>query len=131
MYVVLSEVPLLPSTFFHVTTGEYFRKAQGKVTVSPPRTPSLSLHNLETDHPETHLQLANLVKKLEHQFNEVQKLTFTIEDGHLFVLQAQPALRSPKASARIAVEMVKEGSTSKSEAILKLNPKVNHSLLII
>lgn len=115
------------SLIFDITSGKYFRKAQeSKVTGSPMPTQALSLHQLEADHPGTRYQLAKLVRQLEQQFNEVQRVTYTIEDGHLFILQAQPAPRSPKAAARIAVEMVKDGSTSKSEAILKLNPNVTN-----
>lgn len=99
--------------------------------MSPPPTPLLSLHHLEADHSHAYHQLAHFAKQLEQQFNEVQKVTFTIEDGVLFVLQAQPAPRSPKAAARIAVEMVREGSTSKSEAILKLNPNVINILAYV
>jgi pyruvate, orthophosphate dikinase len=93
--------------------------------LSPKPNLALTLQHLESDHPRAHYQLTKMVNQLEHQFNEVQRLTFTVEDGQLFVLQAQPAPRSPKAAARIAVEMVKEGSTSKSEAFMKLNPHVS------
>lgn len=90
----------------------------------PSHISSSQLQHLKVDHPEQLDELTLLTKRLEGHFKEVQKVTYIIEDGQLFVLQAQSAPRSPKATIRIAVEMVKEGMTSKSDEILKLNPKV-------
>jgi pyruvate,orthophosphate dikinase len=121
--IILTRVSVVAACI--TTAGEYFRKAQGRVVMMTPKPSlSLTLHHLEVDHPQAYTQLASLAKQLEHQFKDVQKVTFTIEDGDLFVVQAQSAQRSPKAAARIAVEMVKEGLISKSEAILKMNPTV-------
>ena len=104
--------------------GLYFRKSQGKTAVLN-SCPAISLQELEADQPSIYGRLVTISKRIEQHFKEVQRVTFTVEDGKIHVLQSQCAPLSPKASTRISVENVREGFLPKCEVLMKLKPSVS------
>lgn len=66
-------------------------------------------------------ELQRLVKVLENVFGDVQEVEFTVQDGHIFLLQSGSATRSPKANVMFAVQMVNEGLITERDALLRVN----------
>jgi pyruvate,orthophosphate dikinase len=59
--------------------------------------------------PEVFGMLAEIGKKLELHYRDMQDLEFTVEEGKLSVLQTRSGKRSPYAALKIAVAMCREG----------------------
>ncbi|CAN0453948.1 unnamed protein product [Scytosiphon promiscuus] len=49
-----------------------------------------------------------------------QDIEFTVENGRLYMLQCRNGKRTAKASVKIAVDMVKEGTLTEQEALLRI-----------
>lgn len=101
--------------------GDCLINAQGEDVVAGIRTP-MRLIELETLLPKAYKQLCDVRKILEKHYKDMQDLEFTIEDEKLYMLQCRTGKRSPQASFRIAVEMVKERLITKEEAVARLTP---------
>jgi pyruvate,orthophosphate dikinase len=54
-------------------------------------------------------ELVQAGNTLERHFGDMQDFEFTIEDGVLFLLQTRNGKRTPRAAARIALDMLDEG----------------------
>ena len=52
----------------------------------------------------------------------MQDMEFTVEEGKLYMLQTRAGKRTPAATFRIAVDMVKEGLISREEALGRITP---------
>jgi pyruvate,orthophosphate dikinase len=52
-----------------------------------------------------------------------QDIQFTVENGRLFLLGAQPGRRTPQASVRVAVALVHEKLLTEREALLRIDAK--------
>tara|TARA_A100000171_G_C2138629_1_gene152615 strand:- start:553 stop:3195 length:2643 start_codon:yes stop_codon:yes gene_type:complete len=122
-----------PSTGEKELFGEYLVKAQGEDVVAGTHTPD-SLNDgpksLATLMPDTYQHLQKIGGLLEKHYKDMQDLEFTIEKGHLWMLQTRTGKRSAKASVRIAVEMVEEKLLTPAEALLKINPDDLERLLL-
>ena len=66
--------------------------------------------------PEVNQRLGEVCQVLEAEFGDAQEFEFTVQDGALFLLQSRTAKRTPWAALRIAVDQVREGLLSTSEA---------------
>jgi pyruvate,orthophosphate dikinase len=53
---------------------------------------------------------------LERAFGDMQDFEFTVQDGHLYLLQARTGRRSRRAAARIALDLLKEGIIDAAQA---------------
>ena len=62
--------------------------------------------------PKVYEQLMDIRKKLESHYKEMQDIEFTVEEGTLYMLQTRTGKRTGSAAVRIAVEMVKEDSST-------------------
>jgi pyruvate,orthophosphate dikinase len=93
--------------------------AQGEEVVSGRRTP-LGQEAIDRALPEAGAQLRDILRRLEHEFRDVQDVEFTIENGRLWILQTRPAKRSPLAALRIAIDLVHEGVITPPEALRRL-----------
>ena len=60
----------------------------------------------------------------------MQDLEFTIERGHLYMLQTRSAKRTAAAAVKIAVDMVQEGLISQEEALGRVEPAQVVQLLL-
>ncbi|OIP37416.1 MAG: pyruvate, phosphate dikinase [Deltaproteobacteria bacterium CG2_30_63_29] len=119
-----------PSTGAKEFYGEYLPNAQGEDVVAGIRTP-MSLTNtgdgldgesLESTMPEAFAQLLEIQKNLELHYRDMQDIEFTIERGHVWMLQTRRGKRTAVAAVRVAVEMVDEGLIDKREAVLRVEP---------
>ena len=111
-----------PSTGERKIYGEYLSNAQGEDVVAGVRTPQ-PISTLADVLPGPASQLMDLAAKLEAHYSDAQDVEFTIERGRLFILQTRSAKRTPSAAVKIAVNLAQEGSISKLDALLRVNPE--------
>ncbi|MGB4588149.1 MAG: pyruvate, phosphate dikinase [Clostridiaceae bacterium] len=117
-----------PATGENKIFAEYLMNAQGEDVVAGIRTPS-PIEKLAEQMPETYNEFIKIVNTLENHYRDMQDMEFTIEEGKLFFLQTRNGKRTAQAALRIAVEMVRDGLTTKERAILMLDPKQIDTLL--
>lgn len=117
-----------PSTGEPGLFGEYLINAQGEDVVSGVRTPQ-PIRALENAMPGIYQQILGICDTLEHHYKDMQDIEFTIEAGKLFILQTRNGKRSPKASVKVAVDLVSEGIITKDEAVLRIEPNMIDQLL--
>eukprot|EP00762_Andalucia_godoyi_P007748 ANDGO_01744.mRNA.1 Pyruvate len=117
-----------PSTGENAYYGEYLANAQGEDVVAGIRTP-LGLHDMQKQMPAVHAELCEVFATLEKHFRDMQDVEFTIEEGVLYILQCRSGKRTAQAAVHIAVDMVNEQLISKSEAVLRVEPKQIDNLL--
>jgi pyruvate,orthophosphate dikinase len=109
-------------------SGDFLINAQGEDVVSGVRTPR-DIRELKTVMPEAHEQLMDILRMLEAHYKDMQDVEFTVEEGHLWMLQTRNAKRPAQAAVRFAVDAVDEGLLTKQEALLTLNPGALEALL--
>ncbi|MEZ6001948.1 pyruvate, phosphate dikinase [Hyphomonas sp.] len=129
-----------PSNGDPIFYGEYLINAQGEDVVAGIRTPApISRERadtlgsddapLEEAMPEVYAQLRDVANTLERHYKDMQDLEFTVEDGHLYMLQTRNGKRTAAAALKIAVDMAREGLISENEAVLRLLPSQLDQLL--
>ncbi len=96
-----------PATGEKVFYGEFLINAQGEDVVAGVRTPE-PVAQLNKHLPDAFARLEQVRGILEKHFKDVQDFEFTIQDGHLFMLQTRNGKRTGIAALRFAVEMQKE-----------------------
>jgi pyruvate,orthophosphate dikinase len=109
-------------------SGDFLVNAQGEDVVSGVRTPK-DISELKQVMPEAHEQLMDILRTLESHYKDMQDIEFTIEDGHLWMLQTRNAKRPAQAAVRFAVDAVNEGLLNEREAMLTLDPAALEALL--
>jgi pyruvate,orthophosphate dikinase len=102
-------------TFF----GDFLLNAQGEDVVAGIR-PVMHLDEMRKRMPQLYAQLERVRNILEKHYREMQDIEFTVEEGKLYILQTRNGKRTPAATFRIAVDMVKEHLISKEEAIERI-----------
>jgi pyruvate, orthophosphate dikinase len=108
-----------PATGVDELFGEYLFNAQGEDVVSGVRTPK-PIAELKDANSALYDELYTMVKLLESHYKDVQDCEFTVQSGRLFMLQTRNGKRTGTAAVRIAVDFVKEGVTSKEDAVARL-----------
>ena len=131
--------------------GEYLINAQGEDVVAGIRTPqqitkigsqrwaelagvseeerAAKYPSMEEAMPEIYKELDTLQTKLEDHYRDMQDMEFTIEDGHLYMLQTRNGKRTAQAALQIACDLVDEGMITEQEAVLRVEPKQLDTLL--
>ena len=117
-----------PATGENKLYGEFLINAQGEDVVAGIRTPQ-SIDSLKEIMPDVYEEFKKNSKLLEQHYKDMQDMEFTIENGHLFMLQTRNGKRTAHAALKIAVDMVNEGLLSKEEALLKVDPTTLDQLL--
>lgn len=112
-----------PSTGENVVFGEYLLEAQGEDIVAGIRTPE-NILSLKTQLPNIYDEFISIARLLENHYGDMQDIEFTIENGKLYILQTRNGKRSPKASVKIAVDMVEEGVVDKEKGIMMIDTEV-------
>jgi pyruvate, orthophosphate dikinase len=102
--------------------GEWLPKGQGEDVVSGRCTP-LTLGHLAEFMPDVHKQLMDSAALLERTFCDVQDIEFTVESGHLWLLQTRSAKRSATAAVHHAVTFEKEGIVTPEGALAMISPE--------
>src|ERR1017187_10014833 len=96
------------------TTGEpalwvdFLFNAQGEDVVSGRRS-AHGHDELAAVLPAVWQALRDAARQLEHAIGDMQDFEFTVQDGRLFMLQTRDGKRTPRAAARIALDMLDEG----------------------
>lgn len=108
--------------------GQYLPHAQGEDVVSGRATP-LPLDALREQLPDVHEQLLEASHLLEVEDGDVQDIEFTIDSGKLYLLQSRVAARSPQASIRLAVELLREGVIDEATALSRVSPEQASAVL--
>jgi len=110
-----------PATGEHHFYGEFLTNAQGEDVVAGVRTPQ-PIDELERVMPAAYRELREITTRLEQHYRDVQDFEFTIQEGHLYLLQTRTGKRTAQAAVRIAVDMVNEGLITKEEAMMRVDP---------
>jgi pyruvate,orthophosphate dikinase len=66
---------------------------------------------------------------LEHHYRDMQDIEFTVEQGHLYLLQTRSAKRTAAAALKCAVDMTAEGLIEREEAVARIDPAELDQLL--
>jgi pyruvate,orthophosphate dikinase len=110
-----------PSTGEQGVYGEYLVNAQGEDVVAGIRTPQ-PVEEMAKRLPEAYEQLLETMVRLEQHYRDMQDIEFTVEEGHLYLLQTRSAKRTAAAALKAAVDMTAEGLISREEAISRIDP---------
>ena len=113
--------------------GEWLINAQGEDVVAGIRTPNplneatktehnKHLESLETAMPEVYKELDGIRKRLEDHFHDMQDIEFTIQEGHLWMLQCRIGKRTGIAALQMAMDMLGEGMIDEKEAVMRVSP---------
>ena len=117
-----------PATGENKIYGEYLMNAQGEDVVAGIRTPQ-PISRLEEQDSVIYKQLTDIIATLEAHYKDMQDMEITIEEGKLYFLQTRNGKRTAQAALKIAVDLVEDGTLTKEEAILKVEPKQLDTLL--
>ncbi len=131
-----------PNTGEKALYGEYLPRAQGEDVVSGLRTPlplSCGQNNghgnvaagppMQEALADVYADLKAVAERLEAHYGDMQDIEFTVESGHLYILQTRSAKRSAGAALRIAVAMADDGLISRDDALRRIDPLSLVSLL--
>src|SRR5439155_1973567 len=118
-----------PSTGEKQLYGEYLLNAQGEDVVAGTLTPS-KISRLQEDLPQIYQQFQDIAHRLEQHYRDMQDLEFTVEKGHLYMLQTRSGKRSAAAAIKVLVDMVKEGLITEQEAVKRADTTQVYQLLL-
>jgi len=122
-----------PVTGVPQVTGRYLGQSQGRDALKKtdalyltrdPRGPSL-----EDIAPAIFADLLGFGAACRSRLREEMQIEFTVEDGHLSVLDAVKVTRSARAGLKIAVALADDGVIGRDEAILRVEPRALTELL--
>lgn len=135
----------------NIFNGEYLINAQGEDVVAGIRTPreitlegslrwaklqevseadrKANFPSLEEVFPTIYKELFTLQKKLDTHYRDMQDMEFTIQEGKLWILQTRNGKRTGPAMVKIAMDMLREGSLTAEEAIMRVEPNKLDELL--
>ncbi len=118
-----------PATGENKVSAEYLPNAQGEDVVAGIRTP-LHIEELAKRMPDVYDQFIKTIKLMENHYKDMQDMEFTVEDGKLYFLQTRNGKRTPKASLKIALDLIDEGLIDEKEAILRIDPQSFDMILL-
>ena len=118
-----------PATGENKVSAEYLPNAQGEDVVAGIRTP-LNISELEKRMPEVYKEFIKTIKLMENHYKDMQDMEFTVEDGKLYFLQTRNGKRTPKASLKIALDLIDEGLIDEKTAILRIDPQSFDMILL-
>ena len=113
--------------------GEWLINAQGEDVVAGIRTPNplneatkteknKDLESLECAMPEVYKELDGIRLALEKHFQAMQDIEFTIQEGHLWMLQCRIGKRTGLAALQMAMDMVEEKMIDEKTAVMRVSP---------
>jgi len=117
-----------PATGENKIYGEFLQNAQGEDVVAGIRTPR-KIVELKKIIPDVYNKLANILKKLENHYRDLQDVEFTVEQGKLWILQTRAGKRTALANIKIAVEMTMQKLIKRDEAVLRVTPDEINQIL--
>jgi pyruvate,orthophosphate dikinase len=117
-----------PSTGSAKAYGDYLPDAQGEDVVNGSRE-TMPLDELGVREPDLHRELLGHLSTLERHYRDLCDVEFTVEDGHLWLLQTRVGKRSPAAAFQIASDLAGEGLITMDEALWRVDGHQLESLL--
>ena len=108
--------------------GEFLTNAQGEDVVAGVRTP-MKISEMADKFPEAFKQFNEVCQILENHYKDMQDMEFTVEHGHLFMLQTRNGKRTAQAALKIACDLVDEGMRTEEEAVSMIDPRNLDTLL--
>jgi pyruvate,orthophosphate dikinase len=117
-----------PSTGEQGIFGEFLLNAQGEDVVAGIRTPR-PLEEMMEAMPHAFSELLETLRRLEHEYRDMQDVEFTVERDALYMLQTRSGKRTAAAAIKIARDMAEEGIIRKDEALLRIDPDQLEQLL--
>ncbi len=116
-----------PVTGMAQVTGRYLGQSQGrdalKVNDAIYLTRDKRGPSLEDIAPDLFADLIRYGAGCRAKLREEMQIEFTIEDGHLSVLDAIKVARSARAGLRVAVSLAEDGIITQNEAVLRVEPR--------
>ncbi len=100
--------------------GAYTVMCEGDDTITS--KPFFDLDYIKHEAPACYADLVQSVKLIEKHFRDAQTVEFTIENGHLYILETSNAKREPHAAIKIATDMVNNNVLTEREAIMRIDP---------
>ncbi|WP_329131809.1 pyruvate, phosphate dikinase [Streptomyces sp. NBC_01476] len=100
--------------------GDYLQNAQGEDVVAGIRN-TVPLADLEKIDKPSYDRLMAIMETLETHYKDLCDIEFTIERGHLWMLQTRVGKRTAAAAFRIATQLVDQGLIDEAEALQRVN----------
>jgi pyruvate,orthophosphate dikinase len=100
---------------------DFLFDAQGEDVVSG-RRQAHGHAQLAAAAPALWQELVGAAGTLERLFRDMQDFEFTVQEGRLYFLQSRAGKRSPRAAARIALDMLDEGLIGRALALERVGP---------
>ncbi len=100
--------------------GDFLVNAQGEDVVAGIRN-TRSLPELGEVLPEVYAELTGIMETLEGHYRDLCDIEFTVESGHLWMLQTRVGKRTAAAAFRIATTLVDEGMIDEDEALRRVS----------
>ncbi|MEU6541577.1 pyruvate, phosphate dikinase [Streptomyces sp. NPDC047000] len=100
--------------------GDYLQNAQGEDVVAGIRN-TVPLAELENIDQASYGRLMSIMATLENHYKDLCDIEFTIERGHLWMLQTRVGKRTAGAAFRIATQLVDQGLIDETEALQRVN----------
>ena len=117
-----------PATGEKKLMGEFLTNAQGEDVVAGVRTP-MPIAEMAEKFPEAFKDFQDVCQKLENHYRDMQDMEFTVEHGHLYMLQTRNGKRTAQAALKIACDLVDEGMRTEQEAVAMIDPRNLDTLL--
>ena len=105
-----------PSTGERRLWVDFLTNAQGEDVVSGRRN-AHGHEALAAVAPEAWKRLEESTAILEKEFGDMQDFEFTVQEGALYLLQTRSGKRTPIATARIALDLLDEGTIDRATAL--------------
>jgi len=99
--------------------GEFLMNAQGEDVVAGIRTP-LPIETLGKELPDIYEEFCQNTQVLEQHYSDMQDVEFTIQEGKLYMLQTRTGKRGGEAAVKIAVDLCRDGTITKEQAVTKV-----------
>ena len=111
-----------PATGHPHPLGDYLPQTQGEDVVAGTHAVG-NLETLNDQLPLVHHELMDVLSRLEHHYQDMCDVEFTISEARLFILQTRVGRRSPIAAARIAVAMAEDPDfpLTRAEAVARVD----------
>lgn len=100
--------------------GDFLGHAQGEDVVDGSHNTS-DLAAMADLLPGAASELQGQAERVEAHFADLCEIEFTVESGRLWLLQARPGQRSPRAEVVTAVELAEAGAIDRAEALARVN----------
>jgi pyruvate,orthophosphate dikinase len=111
-----------PATGAPGTYGDFLRRAQGDDVVGGEANVD-DISQLAMIAPEAARRLKRAGDLLERSYKDLCDIEFTVERGHLWILQARRGQRSAAAAIRIALDLADEGLIDDVEMMRRIPPE--------